>query len=155
MLRFSTEHLRKVFADEEKYKNFKKLCYDLNHGNDIYEYDEDGNQRKISKKQANKAVRKILMEICDLTEEDLKSKKRRERAIEMHHNELFEVIESDIDFKVETAFHESEWFNEFVDMRNIALGDDEEFWTKEDIMLVVAEISGDHHDLKYSRVCIA
>ena len=147
MMRFSTEHLRKVFSDEEKYKNFKQLCYDLNHGNDIYEYDEDGNQRKISKKEANKAVRKILMEVCDITEEELKSKKRRERAIEAHHNEVFELIESDIDFKVETAFNESEWFNDFVDMRNIALGDDEEYWTKEKIMLVVAEISGDHHDL--------
>lgn len=147
MMRFSTEHLRKVFSDEEKYKNFKQLCYDLNHGNDIYEYDEDGNQRKISKKEANKAVRKILMEVCDITDEELKSKKRRERAIEVHHNEVFELIESDIDFKVETAFNESEWFNDFVDMRNIALGDDEEYWTKEKIMLVVAEISGDHHDL--------
>ena len=36
MLRFSTDNLRKVFADEDKYKNFKKLTYDLNHGNDIY-----------------------------------------------------------------------------------------------------------------------
>ena len=46
-MRFSTEHLRKVFSDEEKYKNFKQLCYDLNHGNDIYEYDEDGNQIEV------------------------------------------------------------------------------------------------------------
>ena len=41
MIRFSTEHLRTVFADEDKYKNFKKLTYDLNHGNDIYEYDKE------------------------------------------------------------------------------------------------------------------
>lgn len=147
MIKFSTNHLRTVFADEDKYENFKKLTYDLNHGNDIYEYDEDGNQRKISKKEANKAVRRILMEVCDLSEEDLKSPKRRKRAIAAHHNELFEIIESDIDFKVETAFRESEWFNAFVDMRNIALGDSEEFWSKENIMLVVAEISGAHHDL--------
>jgi hypothetical protein len=147
MLRFSTEHLRKVFADEDKYKNFKKLTYDLNHGNDIYEYDEDGNQRKISKHDANKAIRKILMEVCDLTEDDLKSNKRRERALELHHTEVYELIESDIDFKVNTAFKESEWFNDFVDMRNIALGDEEDFWTQDKIMLAVAEISGDHHDL--------
>lgn len=147
MMRFSTDHLRSVFNNEDKYKNFKKLTYDLNHGNDIYEYDEDGNQRKISKKEANKAVRKILMEVCDITEDELKSNKRRKRAIEMHHNEVFELIETDIDFKVETAFKESEWFNEFVDMRNLALGDDEEYWTKDKIMLIVAEISGDHHDL--------
>lgn len=147
MLRFSTDHLRKVFEDEDKYNNFKKLCYDLNHGNEIFEYDEDGNQRKVSRKEANGAIRKILMEVCDVTEDELKSKKRRERAIEMHHNELFEVIESDIDFKVNTGFQNSEWFNNFVDMRNIALGDDEEYWTKDKIMLVVSEISGGHHDL--------
>lgn len=147
MLRFSTDNLRKVFADEDKYKNFKKLTYDLNHGNDIYEYDEDGNQRKISKKEANNAVRKILMEVCDLTEEDLKSNKLRKRAEAQHQNEVFELIESDIDFKVETGFQENEWFQNYVDMRNIALGDDEEYWTKDKIMLVVAEISGGHHDL--------
>lgn len=155
MLRFSTEHLRNVFSDEDKYKNFKKLAYDLNHGNDIYEYDEDGNQRKVSKHEANKAIRKILMEVCDLTEDDLKFNKRRERALELHHVEVYELIESDIDFKVNTAFKESEWFNEFVDMRNVALGDEEEFWSREKIMLAVAEISGDHHDLKFCRVCIA
>ena len=147
IMRFSTEHLRNVFADDEKYKDFKKLTYDLNRGNEIYEYDDDGAKGKISNKEANNAVRKILMEVCDLTEEDLKSKKRRERAIEMHHNELFELIESDVDFKVETGFNESEWFNDFVDRRNIALGDDEEYWTKEKITLVVAEITNGTHDL--------
>lgn len=121
MIRFSTEHLRTVFADEDKYKNFKKLTYDLNHGNDIYEYDKEGNQRKISKKEANKAVRKILMEVCDLTEEDLKSAKTRKRALKKHAPEVFELIESDIDFKVETGFRENEWFKNYVDMRNIAL----------------------------------
>ncbi len=146
-IRFSTQHLADVFAEEGKYENFKQLTYDLNHGNDIYEYDEDGNQRKISKKEANRAVRKILMEVCDLTEEDVKSSKRRKRAIEAHHNELFELIESDIDFKVETGLQESEWFNDFVDRRNIALGDDEEYWTRENIMFVVAEITRGTHDL--------
>ena len=146
-IKFSTDHLRNVFSEDGKYENFKQLTYDLNHGNEIYEFDDDGNKRKISKKEANKAVHKVLMEICDLTEDDLKSKKRRKRAIEAHHNELYEVIESDVDFKVETGFNQSEWFNDFVDRRNIALGDDEEYWTKENIMLVVAEISRGQHDL--------
>ena len=99
MMRFSTEHLRKVFEDADKYENFKKLTYNLNHGIDIYEYDDDGNQRKVSKHEANKAIRKIIMEVCDLTEEDLRSNKRRERALELHHTEVYELLESDIDFK--------------------------------------------------------
>ena len=104
MMRFSTDHLRKVFEDADKYENFKKLTYNLNHGIDIYEYDDDGNQRKVSKHEANKAIRKIIMEVCDLTEEDLRSNKRRERALELHHTEVYELLESDIDFKVDTAF---------------------------------------------------
>lgn len=152
MFRFSTDHLKKVFSDTDKYTNFKKLTYDLNHGNDIFEYDEDGNQRKISKKEANQAVRKILMEVCDLTEEDLKSAKTRKRAESQHQYEVFELIESDIDFKVETGFQENEWFEQFVDYRNIARGDSEQYWTKEDIMFVVAEIANGQHDLTFQNL---
>lgn len=152
---FSTQHLRNVFADENKYKNFRKLCDDLNHNRKIFEYDEDGVAHEISKHEANKAIRKILMEVCELDEETVKSNKLRKRALKTHSNEIYELIEEDIDFKVETGFRESEWFNEFVEMRNVKLGDREEFWTKEKIILDIAEISGDHHDLKYSRVCIA
>ena len=104
MLKFSTQHLRNVFSDEEKYKVFRKLCYDLNHGNEIFEYGDDGVERAISKDEANKAVRKVLMEICELDETDLKSKKKRKRALKSHLNEVFEVIEEDVDFKVSTAF---------------------------------------------------
>lgn len=92
MLKFSTQHLRNVFSDEEKYKVFRKLCYDLNHGNEIFEYGDDGVERAISKDEANKAVRKVLMEICELDETDLKSKKKRKRALKSHLNEVFEVM---------------------------------------------------------------
>lgn len=148
IMNFSTEHLKNVFSEsEDKYETFKKLCYDLNHGNEIFEYDDDGNSRKISKHEANKAVRKILMEVCELTEDDLKSDKKRKRALQKHAMEVYELIEDDVDFRVETGFRDNEWFNDFVDMRNIKLGDSETYWSKENILLTVAKISGDHHDL--------
>ena len=148
-MNFSTEHLRKIFAEEGKYESFRNLCYDLNHGNDIYAVDEEtGESRKISKHEANQAIRKIIMEVAELSEEDLKSAKRRKRMLRKHQDEIFELIEEDIDFKVETGFRENEWFQDFVDYRNIAIGDDEEFWTNQpEAMFVVAEVSGDHHDL--------
>ena len=146
-MNFSTENLRNVFADENKLASYQKLCYDLRNGNKIYDFDEDGNKVEISKKDANRAIRKVLMEICGLDEETVKSAKRRHRAIDRHMEEIFELHEEDIDFKVEEGFKESEWFNELVENRNIALGDDEEYWTKDKITFIVAEISGDHHDL--------
>ena len=118
MLKFSTQHLRNVFSEEGKYKDFRDICYNLNHGNEIFRYEEDGSKRVFSKDEANKAVRKVLMEICELDETDLKSKKKRKRALKSHLTEVFEVIEEDVDFKVSTAFKDSEWFNEFVEQRN-------------------------------------
>ena len=147
MMTFSTEHLRKVFAEEDKYEAFKKLTYDLNRGNEIYEYDEDGNKKRISKSEANKAVQKVIFEILELDETSVKSKKARRLAYEKHHRELFEVIEEEIEFKIQEGFTNSEWFNEFVEMKNLALGDDNEFWTDEKVYLEVAKVAGDHHNL--------
>lgn len=155
MLYFSTDHLRKVFAEEGKYEAFHNLCFDLNHGNKIYEYDENGIGREISRHEANQAVRKILMEVCELTEEDLKSKKRRDRMIQKHHDELFELIEEDIEFKVVTGLQADEFFNQYVEYRNIALGDDEEYWTTDPEMpFIVAEIGNGLHDLTMQHLTV-
>lgn len=146
-MNFSTQNLRTVFAQEDKYEAFRKLCYNLNHGIDVYLEDEDGNERKVTKKEANKAVAKVFREICGISEEDARrSPKMRKRAIEDHHREIYEIIEEHVDFKVETGFRESEWFNDYVNYKNQKLGDDNEFWTKENIILNIAKVSGDSHD---------
>lgn len=155
LVNFSSNHLREVFAEEGKYEAFHNLCYDLNHGNDVYEYDENGNGRKISKHEANQAIRKILMEVCELSEEDLKSKKKRERMIKKHMDEMFELIEEDIEFKVVTGLQADDFFQDYVEYRNIALGDDEEYWeTEAEQPFIVAEISGDHHDLTMQHLTV-
>lgn len=146
---FSTQHLSNVFAEEGKYESFRKLCYDLNHGNEIFEYDEEsGVTRPVSKHDANRAIRRILMEVAEISEEDLKSNKTWQRKLSKHEDEIFELIEEDIEFKVETGLRENDWFQDYIEYRNIKLGDDEEFWIREATgLFVVAKISGDHHDL--------
>ena len=51
-------------------------------------------------------------------------------------------------------FEENEFFNEFVEMKNIAQGDRNEFWADKDVILTVAKVSGDHHDFDY-RIRVA
>ena len=154
---FSTQHLSDVFAEEGKYENFRKLCYDLNHGNEIFEYDEEtGVARAVSKHDANKAIRRILMEVAEITEDDLKSNKTWQRKLRKHEDEIFELIEEDIEFKVETGLRENDWFQDYIDYRNIKLGDDEEFWVRDNKgLFVVAKISGDHHDFCIARIRVA
>ena len=148
-------HVQTVFANlcedgvtpEENYEGFKKLTYDLNHNpNEIY--DSDGNKR--SKKEAEDSIRKFVFAIMGLTEHS--TKRDRKRAMDKHGIELFEVMEEEIDIKVETGFRESEFFNNYVEQRNLSRGDSQEFWTNEKVILSVTKISGDHHDFTLQRL---
>lgn len=141
--------LQGIFETNDNFEGFKNLTYDLNHGIEIY--DEDGN--KVSKVEANNKVRNYVFSILGINENS--TKRDRKRALKKYGNELFEVIEEDIDVKVETGFKESEFFNQFVEMKNIARGDRNEFWAEEDIILSVVKVAGDHHDFNSSRVRIA
>lgn len=154
-MNFSTQNLHTVFAEEGKYENFRNLCFNLVRKNDIYELDNDGNERKVSRTDANRAVRKVFMDVCGLSEEDLKSAKKRKRAENAHKYEIFEIIEEDIDFYINEGFQQSEWFNNLVDGRNLALGDANEFEIPDKSMLVVAEIARGHHDINYGSVRVA
>lgn len=147
MMTFSTQNLANVFAEEGKYENFQRLVHNLNRGEDIFEYDENGNERKVSRSDANKAIRKVFMEICGLSEDDLKSRKTRKRAEAAHKNEIFEIIEEEIDFKINEGFQDSEWFNNFVEYRNLALGDAVEFEINRNSLFIVGDYSGDNHDI--------
>lgn len=142
-----TEHLKMVFSEEGKLTNFQKLCKNLNRGSDIYEFDAEGRERHVSRAEANKAVQKVFMEICGLEEKDLKSAKTRRRAEQDHAREIFEIIEEEIDFKINEGFENNEWFNEFVEKKNLALGDANEFVVNHDFLFVVGDYSGDNHDI--------
>lgn len=138
-----------IFGNEDNFEGYKNLIFDVANG--VTVYDEEGNV--IDKKSADKKIRKFVYEILGINETS--SKRDRKRAMKKHGDELFEVIEDVIDFKVETGFKESEFFNQFVEERNIKRGDSQEFWTDEDVILSVVKVAGDHHDFNSSRVRIA
>jgi len=134
------DRLQGIFGTEDNFEGFRNLSYDLAHGVEIF--DEDG--ARVSVADANAKVRNYVFSILGINEKS--TKRDRKRAMKKYGNELFEVIEEVIDIKVETGFKDSEWFNTFVEERNIARGDSQEFWTDEDIVLAASKIAGDHHD---------
>lgn len=148
-------HVQEVFSNlckdgvtpEENYEGFKKLTYDLNH-NPNEMFDDEGN--KITKRDAESAVRKFVYAIMGLNENS--TKRDRKRAMNKHGIELFEVMEEEIDIKVETGFKESEFFNNYVETRNLSRGDSQEFWTDDKVVLSTTKIAGDHHDFTLQRL---
>lgn len=150
---FSTDNLRTVFAEENKYENFRRIASNLVRGNAIYELDDNGNERLVSNTDANKAIRKVFMQICGLTEDDLKSNKTRRRAEKAHAVEIFEIIEEDIDFRINEGFQTNEWFEQFVEVKSHALGDANAFIMPESKQyLIVGDTSGDHHDITMQQL---
>jgi hypothetical protein len=150
--RFSTENLARVFSkDGNDFDGFKGMIRDYTHNREVF--DENGS--KVTNAQINDKINTVCFDILNLDPSEKPSKRDIKRAMKKHGMELFEVLEDAFDFKVSTGFKENEFFNEFVDNRNIKDGDRNDFYSKKDVILTVAKVSGDHHDLNWSRVCIA
>lgn len=145
-MNFSTDNLTRVFSKPENdYEGFQKFLYDYTHGREVY----DENGKVVTKAKANEKINKVMFDILELDPAQTYSKRDLKRAWKKHGIEVMEVIEEVLDFKVTTGFRENEFFNEFVEMKNIKEGDRNDFWTEKDVILTVAKVSGDHHDLKF------
>lgn len=122
-------------------KEIFNLMFDAACGVEIF--DED---RAISASEASEKIRQICFDKLGLsknsTDREFKRAMRSPAAIE-----LFELIENVEDMLIAKGFHDDEFFDRFVDERNLAAGDDAQFYTNEDILLTVETVAGDHHDL--------
>lgn len=152
---FNSDNLRMVFAEENSYKNFRRIASALVRGNtaDVYDFDENGNEKRISKSDMNKAMVKVFCKVLGLSEEDLNSPKKRHRALASDRGyDLYDLIEEDIDYKINEGYAQSEWFNDLVDSRNLALGDKPEFVISQNTLFLVADVSGDNHDITMQQL---
>lgn len=138
--------MQNIFKTEDTFEGFKNLKYDLTHNNEIY--NDEG--ILVPQKIAENKLRKFTLDILGIDENS--SRRDINRAVKKYEDEFFELLEDDIDFKVDTGFRESEFFNQFVESRNIKRGDSQEFWTDDDIILSVSKVAGDHHDFTLQRL---
>jgi len=151
IMKFSTTHLNNLFSGGEngyEWDSVKNLMFDLSDGLDIC--DEEGN--KVNKKEAEAKMRNIVFSVLGLDTNKTPTKRDIKRALNRHGEEFFEVIEELVDLKVNTGLRENDFFNDFVDYRNIALGDDVEFYTEDKTILSVSKVAGHHHDFSLQRL---
>lgn len=121
----------------------KNLMFDLSAGRKIYDAESD---REISLMDANETLRNFCVNELGLsnkaTEREIQRALKTQKGIE-----LFQVIEEILDEKIATGWKDDEFFDKFVEIKNLADGDKNEFWLQKDIILTVEHVSGDHHDL--------
>ena len=148
MIQFSSESTTKAFSNHGyDYAEFAQLMKNTARGVD-YGVDADGNP--ISKADANNKIREVMFSVLGVSPDC--TRKELRKAIRKHKIDLFEVIEETVDDLLTSGWQENEFFMRFVETRNLALGDTNEFYSREDIILNVHRVSGGHHDLIRQRL---
>lgn len=139
-------NIMNVFSEmETNYDEVKNLMFDLAIGNEIF----DG-ERVVSKAEAEGKLRSICQKIFGVNENS--SKRELKRAYREHGREFFDIIEEVVDVVISNGFRDNEFFNNFVEYRNLALGDAYEFYSEDDVILAISEIGVSHHDFYLQRL---
>lgn len=142
-----SNHVMNVFNEmDTDYTSVKNLMFDLAMGNKIF--DEDGIE--VSKHDAEDKLRSVCQKIFGVTKDS--SKRDLKRAYREHGRDFFDIIEETLDDVIVAGYRENEFFNQFVDYRNIALGDAYEFYTENEVILSVAKVGTSHHDYILQRL---
>ena len=126
----------------------KNLMFDLGPGRAMYDAEAG---RVISKAEASDTIRKACFEYLGLTKDS--TNKQIKRALNSERGtQFFTVIEEIIDTQIAHGLSENEFFNAWVESKNMADGDRNEFWADDEIILTVSKVSGDAHDLSMQRL---
>ena len=121
----------------------KNLMFDAAARKKIYDAETES---VISPEEASDTIMQYCLKELGLNEKS--SARDIKRALNKEAGKkLFEMIEEVIDVQVSTGWQDNEFFNEFVEEKNLADGDDNEFYSEDDVILTVTKVAGDHHDL--------
>lgn len=127
--------------NEDKYITFSQMLKDATRN----EY-----QAGFSKADADAAIREQFRLIIGVDENA--SAKEIRRATEAHKHEIFAVIEDAIEDMLTSGWTDNEFFHDFVEVRNLALHDANEFVTEDKTILSVGKIEGNHWDIDRQRL---
>lgn len=136
------ENVRNVFNNEEvKFEAFNKLMIDTAYGKF-----EEG----ITPKDANEKIVAKFKAIIGCDEKSTKAEIKK--AIRRNQKVLFEVVEDVVEDLLVSGWQDSTFMDEFCDIRNIALGDRNDFTTEDNSILTVSKVSGNHWDIDRQRL---
>lgn len=126
--------------DIEQYTCFSKLLVDTGR-NAIEVY---------SKEDANKKIREKFNAVLGLDEKS--TRKEMRKAIRKNQIEIFEIIEETVENLLVSGWAENEFFNEYCEIKNISIGDENEFYCPDESVLSVSDVSGNHHAIIRQRL---
>lgn len=126
--------------DEAQFMNFTKLLVDTAK-KEVKEYSQaDANKKIVEKFRAALGI------------EPTDRPQAIRRAIRANQQLVFTIIEETIEEMIVAGWMENPFFMNYVETKNLALGDTNDFYVPADSILSVSKVSGNHHNLIRQRL---
>ena len=107
-------------------------------------------KQEVSKEEANKKIVEVFQGVLGITKDsrpgDVRKAIRRNQAL------VFDIIEETVQNLLVTGWGADPFFQKYVDQRNLALGDKNEFYSEDNSILSVMRVAGNHHDIVRQRL---
>ena len=107
-------------------------------------------RQAVSKEEANAKIVEVFQGVLGITKDSKPAEVRR--AIRRNQALVFDIIEETVQSLLVTGWGNDPFFQKYVDQRNLALGDKNEFYTEDNSVLSVMKVAGNHHDI-IRQVC--
>lgn len=128
-------------------EGMKNLMVDLALKREIF--DADGN--KVPKREAEDTLHEMVMSFFELSPGF--TPREYNRAEEAYGRSFFQILEEVEDIYIDYGIRENELFNQVVNIRSRALGEDNLFAVEaDDIILAVNRVGTSHHDFSLQRL---
>ena len=109
-----------------------------------------GEVKEVSTKEANKKIVEKFRAALGIEPTD--RPQAIKRAIRANKDLVFTLIEETIEEMIITGWMENPFFMQFVETKNLALGDENDFYVEDDSILSVSKVSGNHHNMIRQRL---
>lgn len=135
LMRFNANVQNAFNNDETEFACFQELLVDC----------ANKNVKEYSQKEANQKIVEKFRAALGIAPDD---KPQQVRRIMRANRELaFTLIEETIEEMMITGWMSNPFFEQFCDIRNLALNDENDFYVEDDSILSVSKVSGNHHNL--------
>ena len=139
LMMFNTTVQNAFDNDNENFVNFSELLLDVARG-----------EEKVDKRDANKKIVEKFRAALGVDVNDRPQAVRR--AIRANKDLVFTLIEETIEEMIISGWMENPFFMQFVETKNLALGDENDFYVEDDSILSVSKVSGNHHNMIRQRL---
>lgn len=106
--------------------------------------------QSVSKEEANAKIVEVFRGVLGIDEHSRPADVRK--AIRRNQALVFDIIEETVQNLLVSGWGNDPFFQKYVDQRNLALGDKNEFYAEDDSILSVMKVSGNHHDIIRQRL---